>query len=111
MTNLNTHAQSFTIAALDLDPSKKDIISWTHTNLHGKNTHHTVWEIANAWITRIPDETALYINAPGKEPGDAWLITRETPEPRALHFFYPEDSTGPEHMRGRHRLLLPTKAQ
>ena len=40
------------------------------------------------------------INYHGDEPGDAWLITRSTDETAALHFFYLEDSTGEERLRG-----------
>lgn len=80
MSKINYHAQTFTLDALDLDPIEKKIIKSTLSGLYGASN--------------------LAINEHGDEPGDAWLITRSTDESRALHFFYLEDSTSEERLRG-----------
>ena len=49
MSNLNYHAQTFTLDALDLDPIEKNIIKSTLRGLYGEDTHYTVWKLANAW--------------------------------------------------------------
>lgn len=61
-----------------------------------------IYEYANAWAESLLLDGAsdLAINEHMDEPGDAWLITRATDETRALHFFYLEDSTGEEWVRG-----------
>jgi len=102
MSKLNYHAQTFTLDALDLDPIEKNIIKSTLNGLYGADTHYTVWKLANAWSVCFMQDGAsnLAINEHGDEPGDAWLITRSTDETAALHFFYLEDSTGEEWLRG-----------
>lgn len=61
-----------------------------------------IYEYANAWANSLllDGAPALSINEFYEEPGGAWLITRATDEARALHFFYLEDSTGEELLRG-----------
>lgn len=102
MSKINYHAQTFTLDALDLDPIEKNIIRGTLNGLYGKDTKYTVWKLANAWSLCFMQDGAasLAINEHGDEPGDAWLITRATDEARALHFFYLEDSTSEERLRG-----------
>lgn len=102
MSKLNYHAQTFSLDALDLDPIEKKIIKNTLSGLYGEDTHYTVWKLANAWSVSFMQDGAsdLAINEHGDEPGDAWLITRSTDETRALHFFYLEDSTSEECLRG-----------
>lgn len=101
MSKLNYHAQTFTLDALDLDPIEKNIIKSTLTGLYGKDTHYTVWKLANAWSVCFMNDGAsnLAINEHEDEPGDAWLITKATDETCALHFFYLEDSTCAERLR------------
>lgn len=102
MSMSNYHEQTFSLDALDLDPIEKNIIKSTLNGLYGKDTHYTVWKLANAWSVCFMQDGAsdLTINEYLDEPGDAWLITRATDESRALHFFYFEDSTPEERLRG-----------
>lgn len=102
MSKLNYHEQTFTLDALDLDPIEKNIIKNTLSSLYGEDTHYAVWKLANAWSACFMQDGAsdLAINEHLDEPGDAWLITRATDEARALHFFYLEDSTSEERVRG-----------
>lgn len=102
MSKLNYHEQTFSLDALDLDRIEKSIIKGFLSGLYGEDTRYTVWKIANAWSVCFMQDGAasLAINEHGDEPGDAWLITRSTDATRALHFFYLEDSTGEEWLRG-----------
>lgn len=102
MSKINYHEQTFSLDALDLDPIEKNIIKSTLAVLYGADTHYTVWKFANAWSVYFMNDGAsnLAINEHMDEPGDAWLITRSTGETGALHFFYLEDSTGEERVRG-----------
>lgn len=102
MSKPNPNEQTFTLNALDLDPIEKNIIERTLAGLYGEDTRYTVWKLANAWSMSFMQDgdASLAINEYGDEPGDAWLITTVNDETRALHFFYLEDSTGGERVRG-----------
>lgn len=39
MSNVNYHAQTFSLDALDLDPIEKNIIKSTLSGLYGEDTH------------------------------------------------------------------------